>query len=963
MGKKRVGRAVLAAVWSLACLWMEIPARAAEDIQQAPAESTSSADTAIVSQDSAYDYSDYLEDYGGQGTDVPTLSLAADACVTADKELVTQDGMTGVRLTSDTGGAEWVVDVPVTGLYQTELVYYALEGKGKSVILSLAVDGQRPFDEAGRIELFRTYRDDGLPRRDANDNDIRPTQVEVFRWNTSPMRNRDGYYHAPYLLYLTQGTHTLSFSVVQESCLLGEIVLKAGEKPKPYAEYAAGAAEAQGWQQTWEAEQAYEKSSSLLYPTYDRSTSATSPSHPSRIRLNTIGQTNWQFPGQWISWKVTVPADGWYQIGFKARQNYQQGTRSFRTLYVDGTIPFAEAEALGFHYDLQWYQFVPSDEDGNPYLFWLTEGEHTLTLECVGGPMAEILKGLSDAVLDLNAIYRSIIMVTGTTPDIYRTFYLEDEIVGLRESLTAVKADLDTLYDRLVEMAGDGGSQAATVAQMSHMLQTFLDKPLDIPSRISSFKDNIESMGSILLELGQQPLELDTITVSAGTPMPSVKASFWADLKFQVQGFLASFYEDYSAVGDSTVGEEDLTVWISHGRDQAQILKKLIDDVFTPQTGIRINMSIVNVASGLSQSTLVQATLAGKGPDVSLFTPKDTPINLAMRGALCDLSQMEGFSALDGRFYDSAWIPYRYSGGVYAVPESQNFDMLFYRTDIFSELGLSVPQTWEEFYSCIAILQKSNLQVGVLETNSTNAGISAGIGMFDKFLLQNGGQYYTDDLKQTAFDTQVAYDAFTQWTGLYTEYGLDRTFDFYNRFRTGEMPLGIMSYTLYNQLYAAAPEIRGLWDFAPIPGTVTADGTIDRTESATGTAAIILTDAKDKEAAFRFVDWWTSAETQSSYGNELEAILGIAARYDTANVQAFENLAWSKEEAESLSEQWQSVTDIPQIPGNYFISRCLTNAFRTVVDEDTNPVRTLGSYNKDMNSEIARKRKEFHLDE
>lgn len=957
MNTKRFTGIVLAAVWSIGC-FLGIPVSADTDTADSPVVLTEPADNPT-----AGDYGRYLAEHATANTQVSPVTLTADGCVTATKDLQTKDGRSGVTLSPEAEGISWQLEVPADGLYQVEFLYYALEGKGKSIILSLELDGQLPFEEAERVELFRTYRDESLPERDANGNDIRPTQVEVFRWNSALARNRDGYYHAPYSLFLTAGAHTLTLTAVQESCLIGEVVLKAGTPLPTYAEYAAGAKEATAWQQTIEAEQAYEKSSSMLYPTYDRSTSATSPSHHSRIRLNTIGQTNWQFQGQWISWQVTVPEDGWYQLGFKARQNYQQGIRSFRTLYIDGAVPFAEAELLGFAYDLQWYQFVPSDESGQPYLFWLTAGEpHTLTLECAGGPMAEVLKGMSDAVLDLNTIYRSIIMVTGITPDIYRTFYLEDEIPTLRQDLTDAKARLDALHDRLLEITGDNGSHAATVKQMSHMIETFLKDPLEIPSRVTSFKDNIESMGSILLALGQQPLELDTITVSANTAMPGVKATFWEDLQFQLRSFMASFFEDYSAVGGSGEGEEALTVWISHGRDQAQILKKLIDDVFTPQTGIYTNMSIVNVASGMSQSTLVQATLAGKGPDVALFTPKDTPINLAMRGALCDLSKLDGFSALKERFYPSAWIPYEYNGGVYAVPETQNYDMLFYRTDIFAELNMTVPQTWAEFYSCIALLQKNNLQVGVLETNGANAGISSGIGFFDKILLQNGGQYYTDDLKKTAFDTQIAYDAFTQWTELYTEYGLDRSFDFYNRFRTGEMPLGIMSYTLYNQLYAAAPEIRGLWAFAPVPGTATATG-LNRAESATGTAAIILEDAEDQQAAFRFVDWWTSTEIQSSYGNELEAILGIAARYDTANVQAFENLAWSKEEAAQLKAQWESVTDIPQIPGNYFISRCLTNAFRMVVDEDVNPVRTLGSYNKDMNSEIARKRKEFHLDD
>lgn len=81
-----------------------------------------------------------------------------------------------------------------------------------------------------------------------------------------------------------------------------------------------------------------------------------------------------------------------------------------------------------------------------------------------------------------------------------------------------------------------------------------------------------------------------------------------------------------------------------------------------------------------------------------------------------------------------------------------------------------------------------------------------------------------------------------------------------------------------------------------------------------------------------------------------------------ANREAFDTLSWSEKEAAVLKEQWKSVTDVPQIPGNYFVSRCLTNAFRTVMDEKGNPVRVLNSFNKDMNSEITRKRQEFKLD-
>ena len=176
------------------------------------------------------------------------------------------------------------------------------------------------------------------------------------------------------------------------------------------------------------------------------------------------------------------------------------------------------------------------------------------------------------------------------------------------------------------------------------------------------------------------------------------------------------------------------------------------------------------------------------------------------------------------------------------------------------------------------------------------------------------------------------------------------------------MPMGIMTYTMYNQLYAAAPEIRGLWAMARIPGTRQEDGSILRTEVSNGTGAVMLADS-DIQSTWEFLQWWASDDVQTAYGTEIEASLGVLARYDAANIAAFNNLGWSDAEKAVLTAQWEEVTDIMQIPGNYFISRCLTNAFRSVVDDDRNPVRALNIYNEDMNAEIARKRQEFHLDD
>lgn len=911
------------------------------------------------------DYDVYSESNKSGANPNETIEISAES-LGEEVQTDTVDGIKGVLLSSEQRSLVFNVNIKTAGLYNIEIEYYAVKGRVKDIVFALEINGELPFNEADGISLSRVWQDAGEIQKDKNGNELRPSQVEVSRWNSRLLGNTDGYYDEPYeFMFAKSGEHKISFKYAEESMIISKVTLLPVQKLASYLDYSKGEKESQKLLLNFEAEKTMEKSSSMLYPTYDRSSVATSPSHYSKMRYNTIGQSNWSHQGQWISWELDIPESGWYSLTFKARQNYQQGINSYRDLKIDGEIPFAEARNIEFPYSLNWYMKTVEDEAGKPYLFYLEKGKRVLTLEVSAGPMGGVLKNLSDSVLELNGLYRSIIMVTGTTPDKYRTYYLEESIPGLIEDMKSVKQTLDALYKDIEKITGTGGSQASVVHEMSVMLGEFLKKPLSIPTRVSAFKDTIESLGSVILTLGEQPLELDFITVSANSELPKAKAGFWENFVYGVKGFIASFSEDYNSVGSANEdgsAKTKITVWLSNGRDQAQILKNLIDNDFTPKTGIGVSMSIVSTAAGTSSSTLVQATLAGKGPDVALFTPKDTPVNLAMRGALADFSEMSGFSEVYNRFYESAWIPYMYEGGIYAVPETQNYDMMFYREDIFNELGLTVPQTWDEFYSIIELLQKNNLEVGVLETNALNAGISSGISFFEKLLLQNGGAYYTDDLKKTAFTTQAAYDAFTDWTELYVDYGLDRSFDFFNRFRTGEMPIGIMGYGTYNQLYAAAPEIRGLWKMTCVPGTVQEDGRILRTETSAGTAAVLLDDCKVKEQAWEFIKWWTDSPAQGAYGSELEASLGVAARYDTANIKAFDNIGWTEEEAAVLKTQWSLVTDIPQIPGNYFISRCLTNAFRTVVDERENPVRSLNIYNKDMNAEIARKREEFGLD-
>ncbi|MGN0589196.1 MAG: extracellular solute-binding protein, partial [Ruminiclostridium sp.] len=181
-------------------------------------------------------------------------------------------------------------------------------------------------------------------------------------------------------------------------------------------------------------------------------------------------------------------------------------------------------------------------------------------------------------------------------------------------------------------------------------------------------------------------------------------------------------------------------------------------------------------------------------------------------------------------------------------------------------------------------------------------------------------------------------------------------------FRTGEAPIVIQNYcTFYNQLNRAAPEIKGLWDFTHVPGTVREDGTVSYAANSNGSGAIVLKDCKNDKAAWEFIKWFTSDEVMVRYGRTIEGQMGQMGRFDTANKNALAQLPWSNAEYEKISAQMSETREIPIIPASYATTRHVKNAFRAVVNDTWNPRYALSSYNRDINSEITRKNEDLNL--
>lgn len=930
---------------------------------------TQAIDSSQVDELSYFDVSDYYAYLASHDLQYPqdqAITIEAKDYVSSNGQILDFDqyeGVDDVLLTYEDALVTWEVDVQEAGFYHLNMHYYPYEGKSSSIERAVYINGQIPFDGANNITFHRIWGNANDVITDVNGNDIRPSQAEKPFWTETYFNDHVGYVNGPYAFYFESGINTISLEGIREPLMIQHIQLLSVEERMDYEDYKhmhsdKTMADA-GLIYVQTENQAY-SSSPTLYPLNDRTSAQTMPSSPNKVRLNTIGGNNWRISGDFIVWDFEVEEAGLYQISMRVKQRLASGMNVYRNIYIDDEIPFDEMENYAFTFKRDWRIQTLGTQD-EPFLFYLEPGAHTLKMEVSLGDYGPIIGKVQTSINNLNKLYREILVYTGPEPDIYRDYQLTERIDNLVERLENERDVLEEIRQEIIDISGSKSEKTGILDTVLLQLDDFIDKPREIHTQLLAFSGNISSLGTLVLLLSAQPLEIDYFILhTSEDQLPRANETFLEGLWFGIRSFFATFSTDYSSLGATDDFEYDTTieVWLSIGRDQANVLRKLIDESFTPESRIKVDLKLVNGA------VLLPATLSKVGPDVAMGLGNNIPVNYAMRSAVYDISQFDDFEEVTERFKDSAMVPFEYEGGYYALPEQQIFLMMFYRTDIFNELNLLPPDTWDDVISLIPDLQKHNLEfflpVPITEGAVMNLPANP---IFSSLFYQNDGEFYIDGNRESGFNEGKGPEVFETWTRFYTDYSFPVQANFVNRFRSGQMPIGITYYNVYNVLSVFAPEIRGKWDFMPIPGTLSEDGTSIRRETvSTGTSVMIMNNAKNKDAAWEYLKWWTSTDVQVQFGREMEGILGAAARYPTANVEAMSRLPWTVEEYEKLEEQWDWVKGIPEVPGGYMTGRHLDNAFRLVLNESSNPRETIYDYVQVINEEIDKKRSEFGLD-
>lgn len=885
-----------------------------------------------------------------------TLPVYAGDAVRTEAALSLPVGATG----------EVTVTAPVDGQYEIWLSYINTTPSTLPTEMTVTIDGQVLCAEMQRVKLNSIWVDDGIFPVDRYGNEIAttPWQAEgVMQAGISDSTYRTA---APMRFELTAGEHVIGFSVQDGGMDLSAVTLQApAQVPEKQQGDASGDALI-----VIEAEQIAARNESSIRGSGEFNARLSPYSNDYR-KVNFLDGTSFDEAGDMVTWRFTVEETGWYNLGAYYRQSARADFPTYVDIYVDGAIPHAGAQRVAFDYSTSFtHMQAMAGEDA--LTLYLEKGEHTLSF-CINSahltPVYETIDVLLEEINDLSNDVKSL--MGGATADAYRTYNMLKNFPVLVERLNgwAQMCEDSVEYTKQFSSVGSGAA-FSSMTLSADQLRRLAEEPEDLPRRMSEFSTGSNSAARMLAQqltdMAVNDLSIDQIYLyQDGAKLPEKAGwaeNFWAG----VRRFFTSFVkQDYSAgaakettwVDENGQEQPVIQVWMGRSRQYVETLQNMIDTQFTPETGIKVNLSLMPDAN-----KLVLANAAGTAPDVVLSLQYVVPSYLNIRGALYDLTKFEDFGEVAQRFSSGLFIPYILKDGVYAMPETVNFWVMFYRKDILEALQIEVPNSMDEVKLILPELQRRSMNFYFPTAGMTGMKVFPGTL---PLILQSGGSIYGETVGDTTLDSEVSLKGFREMTELFTVYNMPTDVPspgFYQQFRDGTLPIGVADLATYNLLLNAAPELDGLWDIALFPGLTNEDGEVERWTTGGAETMAIMSAAEDHDRldeSWTFLKWWSSAEIQSQFGNLLQSTYGSEYIWPTANMEAFSELPLRSAHKQVIIEQMEWMTEAPWVLGTYMLERELSNAFISVTADGVEARRAMDTAVKRINRETYRKLEEF----
>lgn len=900
-----------------------------------------------------------LPEYTGE----PLYYPVKDICTTEHVELTNDYGYasdsddTAAVSIKERGTVTLELDVPESAIYYMSFEYLANSDSILPVEAGIMVNGVYPFYEMRQQVFESQWATPEKKTYDSYGNEVVSIPDKVYDWQNKYVMDSTYRYMEPLGVELQKGKNTITITLNEGTLLLGNLKLTGKDT---VSEYTGSEAATGNHLIEIQAEDFTYRNDSSIHATCEYDPNLYPYQAGNRI-MNTVDSTSFSEGGQEITYEFTVEQAGNYYVAF----HYSQGDKSdfpvFMNVEIDGEIPNTVFQNHAFAYEKSYEMYTMVDAQGNKVSVPLTEGKHTISMQISMEPLREALETIERIMSQVNDLSLEVTKVAGTNKDKYRDFSLESYIPGIGDTLNGWADELAAVMEYAKQYNPNKKKIAAfsSVTIAENQLRSLAKKPDELIYRMDELASSTSSvnqhLANLIDSLNGNALSLDSIYLyqdDSAKELPKHKNIF-VKAGLGVVRFFTSFGEQ--AYSSSNTNPEHLQVSVNRSRQHLEIMQQMITEYFTPQTGIEVDLSLMP-----DQTKLVLANASGDSPDVATGVNYSIPFELGIRGALKDLTEFDDFAEVAERYTEGLLMPYVIDDSVYAIPETMNFQVLFYRKDILDKLGLEVPGTLEEVEAMLPDLQMRGLNF--YYPTARTVGMKTFLDT-TPIIFQSGGRLYDTYVENATVTSEAVVEGFTTLTDLFTIYNLPKDVpNFYQHFRNGDYPIGISDFGTYNLISNAAPEIDGSWGVALIPGVENEDGEVMRYSSAGAESTFLFESTPEREQqAWEFVKWWSSADVQAEFGQRLQITYGDEYYWNTANYEAFSELPWDTDDKEIILEQLTWTMEAPRALASYMMERELSDAYNLVVlgTKSANVRESLDEAQKNVKRETLRKLEEF----
>lgn len=314
---------------------------------------------------------------------------------------------------------------------------------------------------------------------------------------------------------------------------------------------------------------------------------------------------------------------------------------------------------------------------------------------------------------------------------------------------------------------------------------------------------------------------------------------------------------------------------------------------------------------------------AGNPPDLGQIEFDALP-NFRVQDGLEDLGVCEDVLAAQDQFVDWTWsqVTLGDEGSVYAVPQDTGPMALFYREDLFTQNGIPVPTTWEEYATAAEQVKAAGGYITNFSTSDIN--------QFAGLVWQAGGKWFENDGEQwtVSLDGEESTKVAGYWQDL-----LERdlvsslppwTSEWDNAYNTGQAWTWVSAVWGANSIATGAPDTAGSWRVAPMP---TWEGQDAAAGNWGGSTTAVFKGSENVYEAAKFALWLNTSE-------EALTLLNEAANLYPATTEG-QQLPALKEGVEFYGGQdiYTVFTEAGEtVPGDFVWGPTMTQVYNDVAD-------------------------------